>query len=219
MNRKDHEQAIRKKILITANKLFLEKGYHKTTVRQIIQHADIRNGTLYHYYKDKEDIYKNIVIKIFDRVIERTEQLIPNHLATPELYITAEFIWHFEAMLLGKNTAELYYIAYSASSISSEILQKRSERHSTLFAETAPHLSMEEHRVRSLMCKGYLQASALEAMNDALSDTEDFLDRSIGLLLALYLQDQQRIKKAIQDARSLRIGDYVSKTEAREVIQ
>ncbi|MFO7709891.1 MAG: TetR/AcrR family transcriptional regulator [Desulfobacterales bacterium] len=46
----------RRQIADAAVKLFVEKGFHKTTTRQIAAAADISIGSLYEYFTCKEDI-------------------------------------------------------------------------------------------------------------------------------------------------------------------
>jgi AcrR family transcriptional regulator len=46
----------RRQIAAAAVQLFVEKGFHKTTTRQIAQAADISIGSLYEYFTTKEDI-------------------------------------------------------------------------------------------------------------------------------------------------------------------
>ncbi len=46
----------RRQIADAAARLFVEKGFHKTTTRQIARSADISIGSLYEYFTSKEDI-------------------------------------------------------------------------------------------------------------------------------------------------------------------
>jgi AcrR family transcriptional regulator len=46
----------RRQIADAAARLFVEKGFHKTTTRQIARAADISIGSLYEYFTTKEDI-------------------------------------------------------------------------------------------------------------------------------------------------------------------
>ena len=48
-------------ILQTASNLFAEKGFHRTTTKDIAQAADISEGTLYNYFEDKDDLLLGIV--------------------------------------------------------------------------------------------------------------------------------------------------------------
>ncbi|WP_313342259.1 TetR/AcrR family transcriptional regulator [Sedimentibacter sp.] len=63
-------------ILDAAEKLFLTKGYEKCTVNDILKEVDIAKGTLYHYFKSKEDILDAIVWRYKDMVIRRTEKIL-----------------------------------------------------------------------------------------------------------------------------------------------
>jgi len=50
----------REQIIRAAGTLFVRKGYLKTTVREIARHSGITVGTLYHYFRSKDDILSSI---------------------------------------------------------------------------------------------------------------------------------------------------------------
>ena len=43
-------------ILTVSERLFLEKGYEKTTTQEIVSETGLSKGTLFHHFKSKEDI-------------------------------------------------------------------------------------------------------------------------------------------------------------------
>ncbi len=47
----------RKHIICTAIKVFSIKGYHATTVKDVVEAADVSVGTFYFYFKNKEDLF------------------------------------------------------------------------------------------------------------------------------------------------------------------
>jgi AcrR family transcriptional regulator len=51
----------RVQILEVALKLFAEKGVEGTTIKQIAEGADISAGLLYHYFKGKADLLKEVI--------------------------------------------------------------------------------------------------------------------------------------------------------------
>jgi hypothetical protein len=53
---------------------FLKYGFHKTTMNQIAQEADIAKGTLYIYFKSKDILISNITSLHFEKLINK---LIP----------------------------------------------------------------------------------------------------------------------------------------------
>lgn len=53
--------ARRAQILEAAASLFAEKGFHRTTTRDIAEAADVSEGTLYNYFDNKEDMLIGIM--------------------------------------------------------------------------------------------------------------------------------------------------------------
>jgi AcrR family transcriptional regulator len=52
---------LRELILDTAAKSFISKGFKKTTLTDIAEHLEKRKTFIYHYFANKEDIFKSIV--------------------------------------------------------------------------------------------------------------------------------------------------------------
>jgi AcrR family transcriptional regulator len=53
----------RQEMLETALSLFSEKGYHNVSMHEIADNAEFAIGTLYKFFKNKEDLYKDLVIE------------------------------------------------------------------------------------------------------------------------------------------------------------
>jgi AcrR family transcriptional regulator len=58
MNRRDRQKAqTLTDIMRSAEELFLEWGYEKTSMRQIAEHAGLTKGALYHHFTSKEELF------------------------------------------------------------------------------------------------------------------------------------------------------------------
>jgi AcrR family transcriptional regulator len=56
--RKERErEARRDAILAAASRVFLRKGYYEATLDEIAAEAEMAKGTIYNYYKDKQDLF------------------------------------------------------------------------------------------------------------------------------------------------------------------
>lgn len=51
----------RQRILEAARDLFHRHGYHATGVGAILKAADVNSGSMYHYFKDKEDLLRAVL--------------------------------------------------------------------------------------------------------------------------------------------------------------
>lgn len=68
-----------------AVKLFIDKGFHRTTTREIARAAGFSIGTLYEYIRTKEDVLYLVCDRIYDQVKERLQQvLMTSEVATIE---------------------------------------------------------------------------------------------------------------------------------------
>ncbi|WP_079528321.1 TetR/AcrR family transcriptional regulator [Halobacillus hunanensis] len=66
----------RKQMVKGAVTLFTEKGFHKTTTREIAKASGFSIGTLYEYIRKKEDVLFLVCDSIYERVKERMESSI-----------------------------------------------------------------------------------------------------------------------------------------------
>ena len=55
------------KILDTAERLFIEKGYEKTSLQDIITETGLSKGAIYHHFASKEDIFYYVCDRIGQR--------------------------------------------------------------------------------------------------------------------------------------------------------
>jgi TetR/AcrR family transcriptional regulator, cholesterol catabolism regulator len=67
-------QRRRDQMIKGAVSLFKEKGFHRTTTREIAKAAGFSIGTLYEYIRTKEDVLYLVCDSIYDHVSERLQQ-------------------------------------------------------------------------------------------------------------------------------------------------
>ncbi len=66
----------RAEIVKTARDLFLTKDYDKTTMQDFMNHLGIAKGTIYHYFKSKEELLEAVVEDIVNQHLEEMNILI-----------------------------------------------------------------------------------------------------------------------------------------------
>lgn len=59
-----------------AVKLFIKKGFHRSTTREIAKASGFSIGTLYEYIRKKEDVLYLVCDSIYDQVQQRLQQVI-----------------------------------------------------------------------------------------------------------------------------------------------
>ena len=66
----------RARILAAAQKRFAAFGYRRTGVADIARAAGVVPGTLYRYFKDKEDIFREVVTDLHERWVARAREVV-----------------------------------------------------------------------------------------------------------------------------------------------
>lgn len=74
---KEYEER-RNEILETAERLFVTKGYTKTTVNDILKEIGIAKGTFYHYFKSKEEVMDEIIMRIIKEDVVKAKRIVSN---------------------------------------------------------------------------------------------------------------------------------------------
>ena len=66
----------RQDMLAAALQLFSEKGYHNVSMHEIAQNSEFAIGTLYKFFKNKEDLYKALMLEQADKSVEALTKAI-----------------------------------------------------------------------------------------------------------------------------------------------
>lgn len=66
----------RAEIIKTARELFLKQDYEKTTMQDCMEQLGIAKGTIYHYFKSKEELLEAVVENIVEEQLEKMKTLM-----------------------------------------------------------------------------------------------------------------------------------------------
>jgi AcrR family transcriptional regulator len=96
----------REEIIQAASKIFIEKGYHLATIRDICKASGLGPGTLYNYIKKKEDIlyliYNQLTMMLTQCLVETIENTKkdPYEQLKEALSKTIDIIWDYQDLIL-----------------------------------------------------------------------------------------------------------------------
>jgi AcrR family transcriptional regulator len=88
--RKERERERRRQqIIVAAKKVFSEKGFNKATMDDIASEAELSPGTLYLYFKNKEELYASLSLRILQYLHIRVEHVKDERGLDPEQKLDA----------------------------------------------------------------------------------------------------------------------------------
>ncbi len=83
--RKERERERRRQqIMVAAKRVFSDKGFNRSTMEDIAKEAELSPGTLYLYFKNKDELYASLSLRILQYLIIRLEHVNGNQTLTPE---------------------------------------------------------------------------------------------------------------------------------------
>jgi TetR/AcrR family transcriptional regulator, cholesterol catabolism regulator len=112
-------------ILRTAARIFAEKSYHSTSMRDISRETNVSLAGLYHYCKSKEELLFLIQDNCFGRVLERLEQRLVD-VADPVTKLGIFIENHLS--FFAANMSEMKVLSHEAESLGGDLYTHVSTR-------------------------------------------------------------------------------------------
>jgi len=147
-SRRERRIAARKStILYAAGRLFAEKGYHRTTTKDIAEAADVSEGTIYNYFINKDDLLFGIMTELTEGG-KLGEQLQSSYLEGPREFLLTILQQRYE--FLQKNGDML-------QAVLSEILVNPELRRRYYEELIIPSQELLEHHLRERIERGQIR--------------------------------------------------------------
>jgi len=118
----------REKIIDAAKRAFAEKGFSAVGIREIARRAGINSATLYHYFKNKEELYEAVLGRTFEQVLSILEEI--SHLEQQEYtegVVTKEAIYRYMDFL--NENREFLKILIHELNLESDLISKISMKY------------------------------------------------------------------------------------------
>ena len=184
-----------------ATRLFLEKGFSKTTHRMIAEETGIGLGTITYHFKTKEDLLQLLIEELMDfhsDVIEDSEAKTANKLFSYAMEIAVQI-----ALCENDNKAwDLYYSAYSHP-VTFEIIKNwAAKKNYFLLSERMPQLKESDFRAIENITSG-IELAAFTFPCDRYFALEDKIRLTLDSMMKIYDIPQNERKETIDKVLTL----------------
>ena len=133
----------KKRILTVCVKLFLEKGYKKATLAEIIERADVSYSTFQNIFRAKDGVLTELVKFMFENQFAMARSEAGAKL--PPVYVYAvETAIQMTLTELNENLREIYLEAYTQKEASEHILRETAKELFGIFGPYQPELTLEK---------------------------------------------------------------------------
>ncbi len=91
MKREEKNELSRRRILSAAIREFSERGYDTASLNTVCAENNISKGIIYHYFKDKDELYLLCVADCFDKLTAYLGTFVINEMESPEAQLRRYF--------------------------------------------------------------------------------------------------------------------------------
>lgn len=159
MDRKlnSRSEKVRSKVLHAAAKLFLDRGYTNSTMKEISSLAGVNYGSMMFVFRSKEDILSELVGIVLDSQFEATTRLLEGKTEDKILFYAAETTLQLYMAESSEHIRELYTLSYSQSASSNIIYEKVTMKLAEIFKEQYPDYTQGEFYEKELASAGVMR--------------------------------------------------------------
>lgn len=127
----------KRRILAVCVKLFLEQGYKKTTVAEIVQKADVSNSSFQNIFRAKDGVLTELVAFMFETQFDMARRTTGGQLS-PLFVYAVETCIQLTLTELNENLREIYLEAYTQPETTEYIHQNTSTELYRIFSPYLP---------------------------------------------------------------------------------
>ncbi|QEM81299.1 TetR/AcrR family transcriptional regulator [Halomonas binhaiensis] len=94
----------RKELTRLAGQLFVQEGFDRTTVRMLAQEMGIKSGSLFHHFRDKQEILAAVIEEGTQNALTQARQALAKCSPEPQARLHALAKAHLDTLLTDRNS-------------------------------------------------------------------------------------------------------------------
>ena len=193
----------KKRILTVCVKLFLEKGYRKTTLAEIVDKAEVSYSTFQNIFRAKDGVLTELVAFMFSNQFAMARGAAGAEL--PPVYTYAvETAIQMTLTELNENLREIYIEAYTQKEASEYIFQETSRELHQIFGPYLPDLTQRDFYDMEIGSAGIMRGYMAHPC-DAELTLEKKLRLFLNMSLRAYNVPKDEMDRAIHFVQGLNI--------------
>ncbi len=187
---------LRAKVISSATKLFLEKGFYESSVREIAAAAGVNASTMLYEFGSKEEILCSIVRHVIDGQFGATNKLIEGKTEDKILMYAAETTLQLYMAEYSDSLRSMYAAAYSLPKSTELIYHTITGKLEEIFNEHLPHLETKDFYELEIASAGVMRGFMIAPCHMYFT-MERKVKRFIEATFLIYRVPQEKIDEAI----------------------
>lgn len=199
-------EEVRKRLLNSAMKLFLQKGYTATTLKELAADAQTNTGVLMRIFGSKENILAVLVEYVLNEQFNYAAQMVKGKTEDKILFYAVETSLQLHIVEYSENIRDIYGMAYSLPGTTQIIQQTITNKLEHIFKENLPHLETKDFYELEIASGGIMRGF-MTVPCDMYFTMERKIKRFLETTFLVYRVSDEKIKEAT---------DFVSQFDFKE---
>lgn len=203
MARRYSSENTKKKILSVCVRLFIEKGYTKSTNAEILKLADVTSSSFYNIFHTKDGVLAELTEFMFENQFGIADEIVGAN-ASPILLYAVETSLQMTLTELNENLREIYVEAYSQPHIAEYIYRNTSEKLYQIFSSYIPDADKGEFYELEIGSAGIMRAY-MSRPCDQYFTLDKKLERFLRMSLSAYCVPSEEQNAAVDFIKKMDI--------------
>lgn len=187
----------KRRILAVCVKLFLERGYRRTTLAEIIKRADVSCSSFQNIFGAKDGVLTELVEFMFGNQFSSAKKMIGNQM--PPVYVYAlETVIQLTLTEMNENLREIYVESYTKREALEYIYRNTAKEIGDIFKSYLPEFTDKDFFIMEVGSSGIMRSYMARKCDERFFTLEKKIDMFLEMSLSVYQVPPDERKKIIE---------------------
>lgn len=191
---------VRKRILAASKELFVQQGYRKTTIRQIVEKSGVLTGSIYYFFRNKEDIFQALILSLMKQCIFLINKNFKDE--QPLFKYAAMCMVEFKAVEINELARESYYEGYTSKVIFEKMVEHATDLSIRLFKDSGMPFDRTDYYMRNIFIKGSMRSYIAQFYFTSHSEPEKYIPLFLTMTLKIFDCGDDEINQVLHQLKN-----------------
>ncbi len=194
-------------VLHSATKLFIEKGYTNTRIKDIAEDSGVGYNEIFRMFVDKDNLLSHLVNLVIEHQFEKSIEYLKEQSEDKLLLYIFECVLQLYICEINDNIREMYAVSYSMPSTSHKIYDYITEKLENVFHKYLPEYETKDFYELEIAAAGIMRGFIINPCNMYFT-IDRKVNRFIKTLLKIFEVPKEEIEDVIKKIEKFNMKEY-----------
>ncbi len=194
-------------VLHSATKLFIEKGYTNTRIKDIADDAGVGYNEIFRMFVDKDNLLSHLVNLVIEHQFEKSVEYLKEQSEDKLLLYIFECVLQLYICEINDNIREMYAVSYSMPSTSHKIYDYITEKLENVFHKYLPEYETKDFYELEIAAAGIMRGFIINPCNMYFT-IDRKVNRFIKTLLKIFEVPKEEVEDVIKKIEKFNMKEY-----------